>query len=284
MADVKWIKIVTDIFDNEKIMLIESLPEADTIIVLWFKLLCLAGKQNNDGVFTLNDRIPYTEEMFSAIFRRPTATVKLALQTFQNFGMIEIVNNVVTIPNWNKHQTLDSYEKKKERDRIYRAERRANQRALITQSSDSRPTVAKKSSCVVVSDIEEDIERDIDIESIGGYGGSMAQAPTPSGDKKETLHKYGSYGWVRLTADQYAKLVSDLGQAELDRCIGYIDESAQSSGNKNRWKDWNLVVRRCSREKWGMRGQKEPEQKPNSPTSYDLEEFKRQTQFSVPKF
>ena len=58
MAEIKWIKIVTDIFDDEKILLIESLPEADSIIVCWFKLLCLAGKQNNSGVLMLNDRMP----------------------------------------------------------------------------------------------------------------------------------------------------------------------------------------------------------------------------------
>ncbi|NQN39323.1 hypothetical protein HPA20_10690, partial [Streptococcus suis] len=33
-SEIKWIKIVTDIFDDEKILLIESLPEADTIIVI----------------------------------------------------------------------------------------------------------------------------------------------------------------------------------------------------------------------------------------------------------
>ena len=71
MAEVKWIKIVTDIFDDEKILLIESMPEADSIIVMWFKLLCLAGRQNNSGVFMLNGRIPYTDEMFATIFRRP---------------------------------------------------------------------------------------------------------------------------------------------------------------------------------------------------------------------
>ena len=50
MAEVKWIKITTDIFDDEKILLIESLPDSDSIIVIWFKLLCLAGKMNNSGV------------------------------------------------------------------------------------------------------------------------------------------------------------------------------------------------------------------------------------------
>ena len=88
MTEVKWIKIVTDIFDDEKILIIESMPEADAMIVIWFKLLCLAGKQNNSGVFTINNRIAYTDEMFSAIFRRPINTVRMALKTFENLGMI----------------------------------------------------------------------------------------------------------------------------------------------------------------------------------------------------
>lgn len=107
MADVKWIKITTDIFDDEKILLIESLPDSDSIIVIWFKLLCLAGKMNNSGVFTLNDSIVYTDEMLSTIFRRKETTVKMALDVFEQFGMIERIDGVLTIPNWGKHQTLD---------------------------------------------------------------------------------------------------------------------------------------------------------------------------------
>ncbi len=64
---------------------------------------------------------------------------------------------------------------------------------------------------------------------------------------------YGEYGWIKLTDEQYQKLQEDLGQAELDRCIRYIDESAQSTGNKNKWKDWNLVIRKCSRDGWGRK-------------------------------
>ena len=83
MADVKWIKIATDIFDDDKILLIESLPDSDSIIVIWFKLLCMAGKQNNCGVFMMNDRIAYTDEMLATIFRRNINTVRLALRTFE---------------------------------------------------------------------------------------------------------------------------------------------------------------------------------------------------------
>lgn len=168
MADVKWIKITTDVFDDEKILLIESLPDGYAIITVWFKLLCLAGKQNNGGVFMLG-QAAYTEKMLATIFRMKKSTVSVAFQTFEKFGMIEMVDGVITIPNWNKHQALDAYEKKKERDRVYQQERRATQKALISgtaeRSSDTSPDCKHtQSSYVAVSDKEEDKERDKDIE------------------------------------------------------------------------------------------------------------------------
>lgn len=149
-SDVKWIKITTDIFDDEKILLIESLPDSYAIITCWFKLLCLAGKQNNSGVFLMG-RIAYTDKMLATIFRMKETTVTMALQTFQQFGMVEIVDGVITIPNWGKHQSLDAYEKKKERDRLYQAERRAAQRAIAEKSSDTSSDVAS---------LEEDVDKE----------------------------------------------------------------------------------------------------------------------------
>lgn len=160
MAEVKWIKIATDIFDDEKILLIEDLPDAYAIITVWFKLLCLAGKKNNGGVFLMNDKIPYTDKMLATIFRMNESTVKLALNAFEQFKMIEIVEGIITIPNWNKHQTLDAYERKKERDRLYQEERRAKQRALIEKSSDKS---SERTSDVAVSDIDKDKDKERDI-------------------------------------------------------------------------------------------------------------------------
>lgn len=153
MAEVKWIKIVTDIFDDEKILLIESMPDAYAIIVCWFKLLCLAGKQNNNGVFLMNNRIAYTDEMLATIFRMPINSVRMALETFKRFEMIEVVDGVITIPNWNKHQSLDAYEKKKVRDRERIARKRAEQKALIDMSPDKSPDVA-------VSEEDKEEEKD----------------------------------------------------------------------------------------------------------------------------
>jgi predicted phage replisome organizer len=154
MANIKWIKIVTDIFDDEKMLLIETLPEADSIIVIWFKLLCLAGKQNNSGVFTLNGKIPYTDKMLATIFRRKETTVNLALKTFEEFGMIEIINNTITIPNWSKHQNFDKIEAKNEYMKEYMKQYREKQK-LLTEGQQECKVNSKVNSKVNVSLLEK---------------------------------------------------------------------------------------------------------------------------------
>lgn len=130
MSEVKWIKIATTIFDDEKILLIESMPDADALIVIWLKMLILAGKCNKDGILMMSDTIPYTDEMLASIFRRPLNTVRLAITTFEKFGMVEIINEVITIPNWEKHQNLDGLDKIREQTRKRVARHRERQKQL----------------------------------------------------------------------------------------------------------------------------------------------------------
>ena len=158
MAEVKWIKIVTDVFDDEKILMIETMPEADTIIVIWFKLLCLAGKQNNSGVFQMG-QMPYTDEMFSTIFRRPLNTVRLALKTFEQFGMIEIVHDTVTIPNWGKHQNIDQIESKNAYMKNYMREYREKQK-LISSGKANCKTNSKANVSLADKNREEEIREE----------------------------------------------------------------------------------------------------------------------------
>lgn len=160
MASVKWIKITTDIFDDEKILLIESLPDAYAIITVWFKLLCLAGKQNNSGVFLMG-KIAYTDKMLATIFRMKESTVSMALNVFEQFDMIEIVDGVITIPNWGKHQNLDQMENRKEYMQNYMREYRAKQKALA--AGDCKPN-CKPNSKPNVRQAEEEREEDIEEE------------------------------------------------------------------------------------------------------------------------
>lgn len=265
MADVKWIKLATDMFDNRKIRQIETLPDGDGIIVIWVKLLCLAGVTNDGGLIYFTRDIPYTEQMLANYFQRPIALVQLALRVFQQFGMIELIDDVIMVSGWEKYQSLDKLERIQEQNRIRKQRERERKRLMAAENSECHVTVTGQVTQCHATDIDKDIEEDKDIEY-------MAQAPTPTEPKppKSSKHKYGEYGWVQLTEEQYSKLQQDMGQAELERCIAYIDESAQSSGNKNRWKDWNLVIRRCHREGWGLRGKNTAQP---SDTSYDISDI-----------
>ena len=119
MADIKWIKITTNIFNDEKIQLIESMPDSDTLLVIWFKLLALAGKSNSGGLVMFNENVPYTIEMLITLFRRKESVISLALQTFEKFQMIELLDNdAILITNWEKHQNIDKMEEIREQTRL----------------------------------------------------------------------------------------------------------------------------------------------------------------------
>ena len=220
IAEVKWIKIVTDIFDDEKILLIESMPDKYAIIVCWFKLLCLAGKQNNQGVFLMNNRIAYTDEMLSTIFRMPINTVRMSLQTFEQFGMIELIDGVITIPNWGKHQSIDRIESKNEYMRNYMKGYREKQKALAGGKAN-----CKTNSKANVSSLDKNRLEEIREEEIRGEYIEEAAPPKPS------RHKYGMYENVLLSDEEYQKLTEEFPHDYTER-IERLSEYIASTGKK----------------------------------------------------
>lgn len=118
MSEVKWIKLTTDIFDDEKIKLIDALPERDGIFVIWIRLLVLAGKRNDNGTIYLNEEIPYTDEMLSTLFSRPVSIIRLSLETLKRLNMIRILDDQkIEIVNWDKHQNIEGLERIREQGR-----------------------------------------------------------------------------------------------------------------------------------------------------------------------
>ncbi|MDP4174169.1 MAG: phage replisome organizer N-terminal domain-containing protein [Bacteroidota bacterium] len=129
MAELKWIKITLNMFDDEKIKLIDAMPERDTIHYVWIRLLVQAGKTNANGFIYLNENIPYTDEMLSTIFNRPLNTIRLALKTLRDFGMIEIdINNFIKICNWEKHQNIEGMERVREQNRLRKQKQREREK------------------------------------------------------------------------------------------------------------------------------------------------------------
>ena len=164
MSEIKWIKITTDIFDDEKMCLIDALPDHDAIIVIWIKLITLAGKLNRKGVLAISKNIVYTDEMLAQTFRRPLNTVRMALEVFENFGMVEKIDGVIMLPNWEKHQNIDGMEKIKEQNRN-RAARHRQKQKLLAQNNESN-VINNVTDNVIVTHgnaIDKELDKDIEI-------------------------------------------------------------------------------------------------------------------------
>jgi len=164
MGNVKWIKLSVAMFEDEKIRLIEQMPDADTILVIWVKLLSQAGKTNSSGYIFLSENIPYTDEMLATIFNRPVSTVRLALNTFVQFGMISIDDDhFIEISNWEKHQNIEGMERVKklnaERNRRYRE--RKKQEKLGSENSNGDVSVTSHDGTELELDRELDIEKEL---------------------------------------------------------------------------------------------------------------------------
>ena len=154
MSEIKWIKITTDIFDDEKICLIDALPDHDAILVIWFKILALAGKHNRNGLLMMSDKVHYTDEMLATIFRRPLNTIRMALGVFEQFGMVEIIDGIIALPNWEKHQNIDGMEKIKKQTRNRVAKYRKKQKSLALGNVTCNVTVTDGNA------LEEEAEGD----------------------------------------------------------------------------------------------------------------------------
>ena len=161
MASVKWIKINVDMFDDEKIKIIQSMPEGDALLVVWIKLITLAGKTNDSGYVYIAENMPYTDEMLSVIMNKPLNTIRLALDTFIKLGMIENDVKGIYLLNFEKHQSLDKLEKIKEQNRL-RAKRFRDKQKSLPESIEDDVTLRITQSNAI--DIDKDIEEDIDIE------------------------------------------------------------------------------------------------------------------------
>lgn len=165
MAEISWIKITINMFDDEKIRIIQAMPESDAIIIVWIRLLTLAGKTNDDGRIYIDQDIPYTEEILATLFTKPLNTIRLALETLRKFKMISMDDGVIAIRNWEKHQNIEAMALLKlqnaERQKRFRDRKKIEQLNLEElEKRDSNVTPTLSITSHHATDIEEDIEED----------------------------------------------------------------------------------------------------------------------------
>ena len=191
--ELKWIKLSTDLFEHRKIKLIESMPGGDAYVLVWLKLLCLAGELNDGGRIYVTEDVPYTDAMLGKSFGKPTATVRKALDVFKKFSMIDEENGL-RISNWEKYQGTDKAAEIREQARIRKQNQRDRERDM------SRDSDVTKRDCHAIEEEREE-EKEIDIDPSLSVESEGARADTPA-----PVRAYGIYQNVFLTEKDFNDL------------------------------------------------------------------------------
>lgn len=158
MADIKWIKITTDMFDNRKIKHLRRLPDGNNIVLIWVMLLTMAGRCNAGGMIFLTENIPYSAKMLADELDFEENTVQLALKALEQLNMIVTNNGFFAISGWEEYQNIEGMEKIREQNRIRQKKWYEKQRELpnvIPNVSITEPNA---------TDIDKDKDKDKDKE------------------------------------------------------------------------------------------------------------------------
>ena len=248
MDEVKWIKIVTDIFDNPKIKQIEKMPSGHSLVLMWLKLLCLCGSRNRGARLMLTDTVPYTDDMLAVEFRMEEKVVRLGLGLFESFGMIERVDGAIDIPSWEKYQNGDKLAEIREQTRIRVAKSREKRRLAAsnaTCNADCNVTVT-----LPVTPKEEEEELDIDTQSftlIAHVGAREKEVDLPEGEgerptdeqKKRLQQTYlgGTLGQglVLMSEEQFDAICNELSAAEMEKYFKIVTD-CEMAGKRYRKK------------------------------------------------
>ena len=222
MAEVKWIKLTTDMFDNRKIRHLRRLPEGNNIVLIWVMLLTMAGRCNSGGMIFLTENIPYSPKMLADELDFEESTVALALKALEQLDMIVTDDGFFSIVGWEEYQNIEGMDKIREQNRLRKQKQRENQKFLNSASRDGHVTVTVCHA--LEEEIEEDKEKEEEFHSF-----------IQSEDREEAKLKYlgGSLGQgvVLLSDEQFADLCDKLSIEELDKYIGIVAECEKNGQN-----------------------------------------------------
>jgi predicted phage replisome organizer len=217
MAEVQWIKLTTDMFDNRKIRHLRRLPEGNNIVLIWVMLLTMAGRCNSGGMIFLTENIPYTPKMLADELDFEENTVILALQVLEQLDMIVTDNGFFSIAGWDEYQNADKLAEIRAKDRERKRLKRAQAKALLEESK----TVHGQSTDS--PHIEEEEEKDKEKESH-----SFIHAEATDEEKEKTKRNLigGTLGKgvVFISDEQMDSLLDELSIDEFNHYVGIVAE------------------------------------------------------------
>lgn len=216
MADVKWIKITTDMFDNRKVKHLRKLPDGNNIVLIWVMLLTMAGRCNASGMIFLTENIPYTPKMLADELDFGENAVILALQALENLNMIVVDNGFFTIAGWEDYQNTDRLAELREYNRLAKQKSRAKKK-LLADVNDKSMTSQR------CQGIEEEREKEKDKE-YHSFTHSCESELSNSESRRTYLGGIGK-NVVFLSDEQMDDLLDKLSIEEFDYYVGVVADN-----------------------------------------------------------
>ena len=249
-----WLKLKRDFFKRHDIKIIKGMENGKDYLIFYLQLLCESIDHN--GNLRFSDELPYNEQMLASLTETNIDIVRSAIKVFTGFGMMEILDNGTYFMT-KVNQMIGSAADNDNANRQRRYREKQKELGCVTQALQNVTESVTKNN--------ESIEIDIDIDkkennNINNYiitkekeisfdtpTNVIERNITKDDDKKIKL---GTYQRVVLKEKEYQKLLDEFNNDDLQTMINALDEYVESNNNKNKYKNFNLVIRKAIKENW----------------------------------
>jgi len=255
MSEIKWIKLTVNVFDDEKFDAIKTLPDSNNIQLAWVKLLCLAGKCNENGFLMLTREIPYTDEMLAQRFDMDIGVVQRAMKIFQQLNMIEVVDNIYMVSNWLKYQNGDRLEELQQKHRESQKKYREKQRQLALEEKSD-----------ITGDITSDVTPSISISLSNSLSNNESIDNTDAIDINTNTTDKSIKRFIPPTVEEVTEYCREknLDNIDPESFVSFYGSKNWMVG-KNKMSNWHMAV-----SGWNSRNRRQ-----SSGTKLDLESWAR---------
>jgi predicted phage replisome organizer len=262
MAEIKWVKLHTNMFQNSKLKHLRSLPEGDKLALIWIMLLATAGRCNANGWVFLTENIPYTPKMLAKEFDCRPSTVAAALHAFEDMDMIMIDGGFIHVQNWLDYQNVEGMDKLREQARV----RKQRQRKKDEVSRDCHVTVTE---CHATEEEEEE-EGEEDFHSFvhspktaeerliekkvaeAGFEGKDAEQYREELRENIRLKYLGGtlgQGVVLISGEQFDDLCRRLSLDEIEKYFAIVVECEQNRKRFKRKSHYQAILDMAARDR-----------------------------------
>lgn len=159
--------------------------------------------------------------------------------------IIPFETGIVVIRHWKIHNYI---QKDRYKETLY-----SDEKSLLTQEENGTYKLMD-TPCIQNGDTGKvSIELDKYNKRENIYKREKEFPDTPPEDNKKEEEKkepYGKFGRVKLKISEYLRLREEFGEEFIQKQIELLDEYLEMNNNKNKYTNFNLVLRKSIRENW----------------------------------